>query len=114
MYTSLPPGRSTEYATMKLNFCDGDLYAHEPQVKNSNWLLIANDKVNGLLYIGFHKTCRSFGVQKIELSTENVTSTLLQHLVEYSCKHRLILVTNKTHEFLFMVSGTNPCMYTCT
>ena len=25
MYTSLPPGRSIEYATMKFNFSDGDL-----------------------------------------------------------------------------------------
>lgn len=104
MYTSLPPGRSLEYFTMQFQYDAGDLHAIEPAKKESNWLFFATDLRSALLYIGAHKTSRSIGVQKIQLSAEDETCTLLEHLVEYVSKHRPILITNKTHQFLFVVS----------
>ena len=68
IYTSLPPGRSHEYATMKLQFNSGDLYAAQPDIAESNWLFVSNDYKKALLYIGSHKTSRRMGVQKIELT----------------------------------------------
>jgi hypothetical protein len=107
LYTNLPPGRSLEYASMRYQFATelgADLYGFEPDVKNSNWCIISRDNQKALLYIGLHKTSQKIGVQKIELSSQNPTCTLLNHLVEYICKHRPILVTNKTHQYLFVVS----------
>ena len=109
MYTSLPPGRSLEYFTMQFQYDAGDLHAIEPAKKESNWLFFATDLRSALLYIGAHKTSRSIGVQKIQLSAEDETCTLLEHLVEYVSKHRPILITNKTHQFLFVVSTEYAC-----
>ncbi|KAL5467735.1 hypothetical protein EMCRGX_G032000 [Ephydatia muelleri] len=108
MYTSLPPGRSLEYFTMQFQYDAGDLHAIEPAKKESNWLFFATDLRSALLYIGAHKTSRSIGVQKIQLSAEDETCTLLEHLVEYVSKHRPILITNKTHQFLFVNRSGDP------
>ena len=106
MYTSIPPARSQEYWSMQWALhSEADLYAIEPEERESNWLFLSDDNQRGMLYIGRHKTSKYTGVQRIELSSAGCTSALLEQLIIFVQKERPLLVGDYTHNYLFVVRG---------